>query len=91
MRVNITWRCCYEEQESSTFSTTVDKYIYSDLNWMTEQTFFLLLSLFENELHKSSEIKNMPITNNKRVLSIYINDSILQQLQTSFRVISYFT
>lgn len=87
MRVNISWRCCYEEQESS----TVDKYIYSDLNWMTEQTIFLLLSLFENELHKSSEIKNMPITNNKRVLSIYINDSILQQLQTSFRVISYFT
>lgn len=87
MRVNISWRCCYEEQESS----TVDKYIYSDLNWMTEQTFFLLLSLFENELHKSSEIKNMPITNNKRVLSIYIKDSILQQLQTSFRVISYFT
>lgn len=87
MRVNISWRCCYEEQESS----TVDKYIYSDLNWMTEQTFFLLLSLFENELLKSSEIKNMPITNNKRVLSIYINDSILQQLQTSFRVISYFT
>lgn len=87
MRVSITWRCCYEEQESS----TVDKYIYSDLNWMTEQTIFLLLSLFENELHKSSEIKNMPITNNKRVLSIYIKDSILQQLQTSFRVISYFT